>query len=139
MRNGTKGSANSIQSPIGGGDSDNLQPREAGHCKHPPAKDHTPQDRSISDMRQIGYDRRSGCRGYSPCVTSHYYKVGWSDILTAEQSSHFGIIVITDADTNKFSQRPMPHADEPRVRESTCELLLGAGQGLALSGNTRDR
>ena len=50
-----------------------------------------------------------------------------------------GILVIDEANPDKLGQQPMPYADEPRVRESTCELLLGAGQGLALSGNTRDR
>lgn len=32
--------------------------------------------------------------GISPCVTSHYHKVGWQDIIKAKQIPHFGIIVI---------------------------------------------
>lgn len=69
--------------------------------------------RSISDMRQIGFNKIGG--GISPCVTSHYHKVGWKDILDANRLPHFGIIVITDADTDKFSQRPMPYPDEPSI------------------------
>lgn len=65
-------------------------------------------------FKQIGFNKPTG-GGISPCVTSHYHKAGWKDILDANQLPHFGIIVITDADTDKLSQRTLPHADEPRL------------------------
>ena len=49
MRNGKKSSANSIQSPIGGGNNNNLQPRESGSTQYPPAKDHAAQDSIYCD------------------------------------------------------------------------------------------
>ena len=55
--------------------------------------------RSISDMRQIGFNKIGG--GISPCVTSHYHKVGWQDILDANRLPHFGIMVIDETDTDK--------------------------------------
>lgn len=64
--------------------------------------------------KQIGFNKPTG-EGISPCVTSHYYKVGWKDILYANRLPHFGIIVITDEYTDKLSQRTLPHADEPSL------------------------
>jgi hypothetical protein len=42
-----------------------------------------------------------GGKMISPCVTSHYHKVGWKDILEANQIPHFGIIVIDNANPDK--------------------------------------
>ena len=53
--------------------------------------------------------------GYSPCVTAHYHKVGWKDILNANQIPHFGILVIDEPDTDELSQRLLPNADEPSI------------------------
>lgn len=64
--------------------------------------------------KQIGFNKPTG-GGISPCVTAHYHKVGWKDILDANLLPHFGIIVITDSDTDKLSERPLPHTDEPRL------------------------
>ena len=114
MKNGKKGSANSIQSPIGGRDSDNLQPRQAGCVQHPAAEDLQAQDSFFSNMRQIGFNKPNR-GGYSPCVTAHYHKVGWKDILNANQIPHFGILVIDEPDTDKLSQRLFAHADEPSL------------------------
>lgn len=41
----------------GGGNNNNLQPRESGSTQYPPAKDHAAQDGSFSDMRQIGFNK----------------------------------------------------------------------------------
>ena len=82
--------------------------------QHPPTKDHAAQDSSFSDMRQIGFNKPNR-GGYSPCVTAHYHKVGWKDILNANQILHFGILVIDEPDTDKLSQRLLPHADEPSL------------------------
>ena len=54
----------------------------------------------LSDMRQIAFNKPNR-GGYSPCVTAHYHKVGWKDILNANQIPHFGIIVITNKNANR--------------------------------------
>lgn len=64
--------------------------------------------------KQIGFNKPTG-GGISPCVTLHYHKVEWKDILDANLLPHFGIIVITDADTDKLSERLLPHLDEPSL------------------------
>ena len=64
--------------------------------------------------KQIGFNKPNR-RGYSPCVTSHYHKVGWKDILNANQIPHFGIIVIDETDTIQSCRQPLPHSDEPRL------------------------
>lgn len=66
------------------------------------------------DIMQIGFNRPNR-GGYSPCVTSHYHKVGWKDILNANYLPHFGILVIDEVNTDKLGKRPLPHADEPGV------------------------
>lgn len=82
--------------------------------QYPPTKDHAAQDGFFSNMRQIGFNKPK-MGGYSPCVPSHYHKVGWKDILNANQIPHFGILVIDEPDTDKLSQRLLPHADEPSL------------------------
>ena len=86
--------------------------------------------------KQIGFNKPTG--GISPRVTAQYHKVGWKDILDANRLPHFGIIVITDADTDKLSERPLPHADEPYVRESEGGIFPRPGQGVGISGNFSD-
>lgn len=63
--------------------------------------------------KQIGFNKRNWG---APCVTAHYHKVGWKDILNANYLPHFGILVI-DEPTNpdKLGKRPLPLADEPGV------------------------
>ena len=65
--------------------------------------------------KQIGFNKPIGGGGISPCVTSHYHKVGWKDILNANQLPHFGIIVVDETDTIQSCRQPLPHADEPRL------------------------
>lgn len=55
---------NSIQSPIGGGNNNNLQPQQSGAMQHPPTKDHAAQDSIFSNMRQIGFNKPKNGGGY---------------------------------------------------------------------------
>lgn len=93
-------------------------------------------------MKQIVFNSLTmgGGKTISPCVTSHYHKVGWKDILEANQIPHFGIIAIDNANSNQSHRRPpMPDTASECVCESETAILSGSRQSLELSCNNSNK
>ena len=80
--------------------------------QYPPTKDHTPQDSLFSGMRQIGLSLVSNL---APTVTTRCGAGYLTNYIGGAHYPILGILVIDEVNPDKLSQRPLPHADEPRL------------------------
>ena len=66
-------------------------------------------------VKQIGINLAPG--GVSPTIVSGIHKAGVANILPLKDvNQHYtAFLVIDETDTDKLSQRRLPHADEPSI------------------------